>query len=108
MVIVMIITGAEYISQLLNVTHTLQHLSIGGNDIGDDGMAVLSEALERNKSLTELWVTECGLSVKGTVRCWDCNVSGRGLKGLEPLNFIQGQSSCKMYTSEGPHQLCIS
>ena len=60
-------TGAVYISQLLNVTHTLQELDMIGNDIGDDGMAVISEALQHNKSLTELWVGQCGLSVKGTV-----------------------------------------
>ena len=54
-----------YISQLLNVTHTLQELDIRSNDIGDDGMAVISEALQHNKSLTKLNVMKCGLSVKG-------------------------------------------
>ena len=64
----MIITGAVYISQLLNVTHTLQVLNMSGNDdISDDGMAEISEALQHNKSLTTLWIGECGLSVKGTV-----------------------------------------
>ena len=69
MVIVMIITGAVYISQLLNVTHTLQVLIMSNNDIGDDGMAVISEALQHNKSFTTLRVELCGLSVKGTVVC---------------------------------------
>ena len=68
-VIVMIITGAVYISQLLNVTHTLQVFNMNSNEIGDDGMAVISEALQHNKSLTTLMVAECGLSVKGTVVC---------------------------------------
>ena len=68
-VIVMIITGAVYISQLLNVTHTLQVLHMSSNDIGDDGMAVISKALQHNKSLTALEVAFCGLSVKGTVVC---------------------------------------
>ena len=68
-VIVMIITGAVYISQLLNVTHTLQKLYMNYNDISDDGMAVISEALQHNKSLTTLEVGQCGLSVKGTVVC---------------------------------------
>ena len=68
-VIVMIITGAVYISQLLNVTHTLQKLDMNMNDIGDDGMAVISEALQHNKSFTTLMVEQCGLSVKGTVVC---------------------------------------
>ena len=65
----MIITGAVYISQLLNITHTLQYLYMTDNDIGDDGMAVISEALQHNKSLTTLEVEQCGLSVKGTVVC---------------------------------------
>ena len=68
-VIVIIITGAVYISQLLTVTHTLQELNISYNNISDDGMAVISEALQHNKSLTTLDVIECGLSVKGTVVC---------------------------------------
>ena len=65
----MIITGAVYINQLLNVTHTLQVLDMSRNDIGDDGMAVISEALQHNKSFTTLEVGQCGLSVKGTVVC---------------------------------------
>ena len=63
----MIIVGAKYISQLLNVTHTLQELDIGENNIGDDGIAVISEALQRNKSFTILSAHQCELSAKGTV-----------------------------------------
>ena len=62
----MIIVGAKYISQLLNVTHTLQELNIGDNNIGDDGIAVISEALQHNKSCTTLRVQKCGLSAKGS------------------------------------------
>ena len=65
----MIIVGGKYISQLLNVTHTLQELKIGWNDIGDDGIAVISEALQHNKSLTTLDVQWCRLSTKGNVVC---------------------------------------
>ena len=63
----MTITGAVYISQLLNVTPTLQYLDMNDNDIGDEGIAIISEALQDNKSLTKLKVDECGISVKGTV-----------------------------------------
>ena len=48
---------------------TLRVLNVSWNDIGDDGMAVISEALQHNKSLTTLRVIRCGLSVKGTVVC---------------------------------------
>ena len=64
----MIIVGANYINQLLNVTHTLQELNISNNDdIGEDGIALISEALQHNKSVTKLRVQKCGLSAKGTV-----------------------------------------
>ena len=58
----------SYASQLLNVTDTLQVLNMSGNTIGDDGMAKISEALHHNTQLmiTELWVSQCGLSVKGS------------------------------------------
>ena len=45
---------------------TLRGLYVAENDIGDDGMAVISEALQHNKLLTTLHVTRCGLSVKGS------------------------------------------
>ena len=48
---------------------TLRVLDISANDIGDDGMVILSEALQHNKSLINLRVMKCGLSVKGTVVC---------------------------------------
>ena len=48
---------------------TLRELYVSRNDIGDDGMAVISEALQHNKSITTLMVEQCGLSVKGTVVC---------------------------------------
>ena len=44
----------------------LRILNVGKNDIGDNGMALILEGLEGNKSLTELKVEECGLSVKGS------------------------------------------
>ena len=53
-------------SHLLNVMPTLQYLNLNNNDIGDEGMAVVSEALYHNRFLMTLWVGECGLSMKGT------------------------------------------
>ena len=44
---------------------TLRLLHIGGNDIGDVGLEILSEALQHSKSLTKLDTGLCGLSVKG-------------------------------------------
>ena len=46
---------------------TLRVLYVSHNDIGDEGMAIISEALRCNKSLTTLELVRCGLSLKGTV-----------------------------------------
>ena len=52
---------------LITGSATLRVLDFTVDDIGDEGMAIISEALQHNKSLTTLTVTQCGLSVKGTV-----------------------------------------
>ena len=52
---------------IITANATLRVLDVGTNDIGDDWMAMISEALQHNKSLTTLRVGRCGLSVKGTV-----------------------------------------
>ena len=44
---------------------TLRVLNVGGNEIGDDGISMISEELQHNNSLTKLFVLECGLTVKG-------------------------------------------
>ena len=46
---------------------TLRELDVSWNDIGDNGISVITEGLQSNKTLTKLTVSECGFSVKGTV-----------------------------------------
>ena len=49
---------------------TLRELILGTNDIGDNGMSVITKELQSNKKLSKLEVKLCGLSVKGTIaRC---------------------------------------
>ena len=38
-----------------------------GNAIGDDGMPLVADGLQYNKTLTKLDVRWCELSVKGTI-----------------------------------------
>jgi len=46
---------------------SLKVLGVSDNpDIGDHGMSLISSALPYNTILTELRVTQCGLSVKGS------------------------------------------
>ena len=48
---------------------TLRVLDVSVNDIGDEGMAMISKVLQHSKSpmITKLIVAKCGLSVKGTI-----------------------------------------
>ena len=46
---------------------TLRELNVSGNVIGDNGISVITEGLQSNKTLTKLVVSGCGFSVKGTV-----------------------------------------
>ena len=66
-VIVIVTTGASCLGELLKVNNSLQKLYMGRNVIGDDGMSSVADGLQYNKSLKTLRVSECGLSVKGTV-----------------------------------------
>ena len=50
----------------------LQHLDIGGNEIGDDGVRHVTEGLQQNDALTELRLWVCRISVKGNY----CNLRG--------------------------------
>ena len=46
---------------------TLRELDVWGNQIGDNGISIVTEGLQSNKMLTKLDVSWCDLSVKGTV-----------------------------------------
>ena len=46
---------------------TLRELDVSFNDIGDNGISVITEGLQSNKALTKLNVSVCRFSVKGTV-----------------------------------------
>ena len=61
----MITTGAIAVSKLLVGNYTLQVLDVNDNDIGDDGISMISGELQHNNSLTRLYLRSCGLSVKG-------------------------------------------
>ena len=61
----MIITGATAVSKLVLRNRSLQKLNICHNKVGDDGISVIVEQIQHISTLTALYVSECGLSVKG-------------------------------------------
>ena len=43
----------------------LQHLNIGSNTLGDNGVSHITEGLQQNDTLTELMLRGCEISAKG-------------------------------------------
>ena len=52
---------------MLMENKTLQHLNIGSNTIGDDGVRHVAEGLCQNDILTELVLRYCEITTKVTV-----------------------------------------
>ena len=49
---------------MIKINHTLQFLYIGGNPIGDEGIAAIAQTLD-NALISELYVWECKITVTG-------------------------------------------
>ena len=66
-VIVIITTGAVAVSKLLMRNCTLQVLDVNENTIGDDGISVIVEQLQKvtNSKISELWIMQCGITLTG-------------------------------------------
>ena len=62
----MITTGAISISKMMMVNHSLQQLTTGQNNIGDDGISAIVGALG-NCKINELDVHQCGITLTGTI-----------------------------------------
>ena len=66
-VIVIITTGAILVSKLLTRNCTLQVLDVSDNTIGDDGISVIVDQLQKvtNSRISKLWIIRCGISLTG-------------------------------------------
>ena len=70
----------------------LKELDVSFNDIGDNGISVITEWLLSNKTLTKLNVSRCKLSVKGTVLLYDTKI----LHGIKFYRFTVGDTTVKL------------
>ena len=50
---------------MLMKNNKLQYLDISGNEIGNDGMRLITEGLQYNNTLTKLHAERCDISVEG-------------------------------------------
>ena len=51
---------------IITASTTLRELDVSFNDIGDNGISVITEGLQSNKTLTKLNVSRCRFSVIGS------------------------------------------
>ena len=54
--IVIVNTGASCLGELMKVNNSLRELYIGDNIIGDDGMSLVADGLQYNKTLMQLHI----------------------------------------------------
>ena len=61
----MVTTGSSCVKTLLENNTALKILSVGGNQVGNDGAATIFEGLQQNSTLTEFRIWRCGLTKDG-------------------------------------------
>ena len=84
---VIITTGAISISEMIKINHTLQLLSIGGNPIGDEGIAAIATNLNYSM-ISKLYVWGCNITVTGAKALAECLVNNHNIKSL----FVWGNA----------------
>ena len=88
-----------HIVELLMVNRALEALHIGGNDIGDDGIAGIADVLNKT-NINKLYVSKCGISLVGAKLLAATLLDNKNLK----LLVIQGNR----LTLEGAHLILQS
>ena len=76
--------------------NTLEALHLGGSDIGDDGIAVIAEFLNKT-NLSKLWAVRCGIGLVGAMSLAAALIDNKSIK----LLVLQGNP----LTVEGAHCL---
>ena len=89
-VIVIITTGAIAVSKLLMRNCTLQVLRVSANSIGDDGISVIVEQLNKvtNSRISQLWIAECGITLTGARSIASLLSLNKSIKMLELHNNV--------------------
>ena len=66
---------------MIKINHTLQHLDIGWNPIGDEGIAAIATNL-KNSMIRTLSVWNCKITVTGAKSLAGCLVNNNNIKSL--------------------------
>ena len=66
---------------MIKINHTLQLLYIGGNPIGDEGIAAIATNLNYSM-ISKLYVWRCNITVTGAKALAECLVNNHEVKSL--------------------------
>ena len=66
---------------MIKINHTLQFLYIGGNPIGDEGIAAIAQTLD-NAMISELYVWMCKITVNGAKALAEGLINNHSIKSL--------------------------
>ena len=66
---------------MIKINHTLQLLNIGGNPIGDEGIAAIATNLNYSM-ISKLYVWGCNITVTGAKALAECLVNNHNIKLL--------------------------
>ena len=67
---------------MIKINHTLQLLDIGGNPIGDEGIAAIATNLNYSM-ISKLYVYKCNITVTGAKALAECLVNNHNIKLLD-------------------------
>ena len=67
---------------MIKINHTLQLLNIGGNPIGDEGIAAIATNLNYSM-ISKLYVQGCNITVTGAKALAECLVNNHNIKLLD-------------------------
>ena len=66
---------------MIKINHTPQLLNIGGNPIGDEGIAAIATNLNYSM-ISKLYMSECNITVTGAKALAECLVNNHNIKLL--------------------------
>ena len=69
---------------MIKINHTLQHLNISGNPIGDEGIAAIATNLNYSM-ISKLYVWMCNITVTGAKALAECLVNNHNIKLLDVM-----------------------
>ena len=91
---------------MIKINHTLQVLGIGGNPIGDEGIAAIATNLNYSM-ISKLYVWRCNITVTGAKALAECLVNNYNIKLLNvQFNIITENGAISILQAAVANKVC--